>query len=257
VKKAFWKIWYSVFVGRFLATDQLFQNYGYAELGEMSKALEILERDEPYRYNVQLYHHLVSSIDLSNKEVLEVGCGRGGGASYVMRYLHPKSLVAVDVAKGAIDFCKKSHHVTGLIFKQADAEDLPFEDESFDIVINVESSHCYGSMDKFVAGVYRVLRHNGYFLFADVRSVADSESLSIQFRDSRFEIIKQEDITANILKTLDLANEQKEQILRQTYPRILHNTIKDISGIKGGLLYESLRSGQAVYMSFVFQKPEM
>jgi SAM-dependent methyltransferase len=41
--------------------------------------------------------------------------------------------------------------------------------ESFDAVINVEASHCYPSLPRFLAEVARVLRPGGHFLYADVR----------------------------------------------------------------------------------------
>ena len=34
-----------------------------------------------------------------------------------------------------------------------DSENLPFEDNTFDAVLNIESSHCYASMDKFIKEV--------------------------------------------------------------------------------------------------------
>jgi fatty-acid O-methyltransferase len=42
-----------------------------------------------------------------------------------------------------------------------DAENLPFPQVSFDAVINVESAHCYGSIERFLAEVHRVLRPGG------------------------------------------------------------------------------------------------
>src|SRR5258708_19594708 len=52
-------------------------------------------------------------------------------------------------------------------FVGGDAENLPFAKASFDVVINVESAHCYGSIDRFLAEVHRVLRSSGRLAFAD------------------------------------------------------------------------------------------
>ena len=49
------------------------------------------------------------------------------------------------------------------------AESLPFADESFDAVINVEASHGYPDFPRFLAEVARVLRPGGHFLYADFR----------------------------------------------------------------------------------------
>ena len=60
---------------------------------------------------------------------------------------------------------------------QANAQNLPFQNESFDAVLNVESSHRYPQMEKFLNEVYRVLKPNGYFLFTDFRNNPEIENL--------------------------------------------------------------------------------
>lgn len=52
---------------------------------------------------------------------------------------------------------------------QGNAEHLPFPARSFDIVLNVESSHLYTNINKFLEEVYRVLKPDGYFCWADLR----------------------------------------------------------------------------------------
>src|SRR5437016_14665802 len=93
--------------------------------------------------------YVAGSIDLKGLDVLEVGCGRGGGASYIMRYLKPKSMTGVDIAEKAIAFCKRYHTVEGLSFRYGDAESLPFDNNTFDVIVNIESSQCYGSIPRF------------------------------------------------------------------------------------------------------------
>ena len=53
---------------------------------------------------------------------------------------------------------------------QGDAQNLPFPDESFDAVINVEASHIYPNFERFLGEVARVLRPGGHFLYADFRN---------------------------------------------------------------------------------------
>ena len=52
---------------------------------------------------------------------------------------------------------------------EGNAEKLPFADQSFDAVINVEASHCYPRFPQFLDEVARVLRPGGHFLYTDVR----------------------------------------------------------------------------------------
>ena len=132
-------------------------------------ALPLAASDEPNRFCIQLYHRTATQVDLSGKRVLEVGCGHGGGASYLMRTLHPASYTGLDLNPAGIAFCRKRHNLPGLDFVQGDAENLPFADESFDAVINIESSHLYPRFPRFLAEVARVLRPGGHFLYADLR----------------------------------------------------------------------------------------
>ena len=132
-------------------------------------ALPLAASDEPDRFSIQLYYRTATQADLSGKRVLEVSCGHGGGASYLVRTLRPSSYTGLDLNPAGIAFCRKRHNLPGLDFVQGDAENLPFPDQSFDAVINIEASHCYPRFPRFLAEVTRVLRPGGHFLYADVR----------------------------------------------------------------------------------------
>ena len=56
----------------------------------------------------------------------------------------------------------------GKIFK-GDALNNQMEDESVDLVLNVEASHCYNDQLKYINEVMRILRPGGYHLWADMR----------------------------------------------------------------------------------------
>jgi len=120
--------------------DWLFFNYGYEEDPPM--ALPLAASDEPHRFFIQLYHRTATQVDLKGKKVLEVSCGHGGGASYLVRTLGPASYTGLDLNSGGVESCRKRHQLPGLDFVQGNAEKLLFADESFDAVINVEASHC-------------------------------------------------------------------------------------------------------------------
>ena len=125
--------------------------------------------DEPNRCFIQLYHRTATQVDLTGKHVLEVSCGHGGGASYLMRALGPASYTGLDLNPAGVDFCRKRHALPGLDFVQGDAERLPFPDQSFDAVLNIEAGFCYPSLPRFLAEVARVLCPGGHFLYADLR----------------------------------------------------------------------------------------
>src|SRR5262245_45298137 len=146
-------------------------NYGYATTEPHTLVLE--PADDPDRHWVQLYHHVAGAIDLRGSRVLEIGSGRGGGSSFIKRYLKPAHMIGMDLSKHAVEWSQKRHRLDGLEFRVGDAEKLSFDDGTIDAVINVESSHCYPSFDKFLAEVHRVLRPGGHFLYADFRAQDD------------------------------------------------------------------------------------
>ena len=147
--------------------DVLFLNYGYEEDSPM--ALPLTASDEPDRFPIQLYHRTATQVDLGGKKVLGVSCGHGGGASYLMRTLHRASYTGLDLNTVGIEFCRKRHNLPGLDFVHGNAESLPFPDQSFDAVINVEAAINYQNVPRFFAEVERVLRPGGHFLYADIR----------------------------------------------------------------------------------------
>lgn len=255
IRRLFWKLWYQHIAGHCVQQDWTFLNYGYAPSDPKTEKLELDETLEPNRVGIQLYHHVASTVDLEDLDVLEVSCGRGGGSYYIKRYLKPKTMVGVDFCKKALAFCNEHHSIEGLSFKAGDAESLPFEDNSFDVVINVESSHCYGSMDAFLIQVRRVLRQGGYLLFADFREKYRIDLLRQQLRGSGMTLIKEENITPNVIEAMKLENKKKMACL-STIRKLWLGTSKQWIGVEGSSVYKSFQDGWMVYLSIVMQKPE-
>ncbi|HET7392992.1 MAG TPA: class I SAM-dependent methyltransferase [Candidatus Binatia bacterium] len=254
LKKLLWKQWYQLLASHYQTKDWSFMNYGYAALDDHSETLKLNEADEPDRYAIQLYHHVISAVDLADLDVLEVGSGRGGGASYIARYLKPKTLTGLDVSDRAIQFCKHVHAVGGLSFTKGDAESLPFDAASFDAVINIESSHCYGSMEAFLANAKRVLRQNGYFIYADFRNKNDVALLHSLMEQSGMKILKREDITANVLRSLDLDDRRKVLLIRTLFRNWLLKPFLEFAGVKGSKIYSGFESGAIAYLHYLLQK---
>ncbi|MBV8695335.1 MAG: class I SAM-dependent methyltransferase [Chloroflexi bacterium] len=232
----------------------VFMNYGYADLTRNAVEIKLQERDEVNRYCTQLYRHVIGSIDLKGLDVLEVGSGRGGGASYIRRYLQPKSMTGIDIAAKAIAFCKRYHATKGLCFIQGDAEALPFEDATFDVIVNIESSHCYGNIERFFSEVHRVLRPGGYFLFADHRHNDKIATLRKQLVESHLACLKEQKISLNILRALELDNGRKLSLIRQKAPWIAHRSFQAFAAMRGTEMYENFRTGVYDYWSFVLHK---
>jgi len=187
---------------RFMANDdRVFLNWGYDEDPPM--ALPLAESDEPNRYSIQLYHRVATQVDLTDKRVLEISCGHGGGASYVMRTQHPAAYTGLDLNPVGLDFCRKKHQLPGLEFVHGSAEKLPFADQSFDAVINIEASHCYAHFPQFLTEVARVLRPGGHFLYADARKSRDIASWERHLADAPMQLVSESVINEDVARGIE------------------------------------------------------
>ena len=254
LRRSLWKLWYELLAGRYRQPDWKFMNYGYAPVGPEGRQLTLDPADEPDRYSIQLYDR-VAAVDLTGAAVLEVGCGRGGGCSYVARYLRPASMLGVDLSARAVEFCSRVNSVPNLSFRQGEAEALPCPDAAFDAVLNVESSHCYASVPAFAREVFRVLRPGGHLLWADMRAVDQIEATRRHFTDAGFLNREENVITPQVLHALDLTSDRRTAMIRRLVPAFLHRPVQDFAGVSGTRVYESLRAGGVQYLHWVLQKP--
>jgi SAM-dependent methyltransferase len=247
-----WKVIYNT-LGRFWRDpDWRFMNYGWLP-PEGAMPIELAAEDEPERPFIGLYDHVVRGLPLAGARVLEIGCGRGGGARYVARYFQPSEVLGVDFSAPATDLARRLNSDTAnLSFAVGDAERLDLPDASFDIVLNVESSHCYGNMDKFVAESVRVLKPGGWFGWADMRSKATMAATKQSLAHPGMQLERFEDISADVVRALDAANARKQHRIARVW--LVRRFMAEFAGTKGSLLYRGLISGEVVYKSGRFRK---
>jgi ubiquinone/menaquinone biosynthesis C-methylase UbiE len=248
--------WYALLSELDRDADVTHMNNGWESLDGPAEPRELLPEDEPHRLSIQLYHHIAGAVDVRGKDVLEVGCGRGGGASYVMRYLGPRSYLGLDITRKGVAFCQRHYHIPGLRFMHGRAEALDLPSESFDVVINIESSNSYDSMRDFLSGVRRVLRPGGHFLYSDMRNVEDLEALRRDLRGSGMEYLSEEDITANVVKSLDKMDASRRAVMKKISPRIILPLMNEFVSLPGtSVTYGKLASRDRIFLNCVLRKP--
>jgi ubiquinone/menaquinone biosynthesis C-methylase UbiE len=231
--------------------DVVFLNYGYEEDPAMDVPLSA--SDEPNRYSIQLYHSTATQVDLNGKRVLEVGCGHGGGASYLLRTLHPASYTGLDLNPAGIDFCRNRHKLAGLEFRQGDAEDLPFANQSFDVVINIESSHLYPRFPCFLAEVARVLRPGGHFLYADTRTSYAIAGWEEALANAPMRMVSERGINAEVMRAMEKNLEWWQHVIDRVTLGFLRGLVRKFAPAQRA--YEDLRSGgSSEYRMYCFAK---
>lgn len=93
---------------------------------------------------------------------LDLGCGTGLFIPALQQRFPGATTIGADLAPGMIAYAR-SHH-PGVHWLLADAEDLPFADESFDLIFSNLMVQWCPSLDRFLAEARRVLRPGGVLL---------------------------------------------------------------------------------------------
>jgi fatty-acid O-methyltransferase len=241
------------YLTRRLGGDQLaLLNFGYEENPPMDVPLS--DADEADRFYIQLYHRTATQAELRGERVLEVGCGHGGGASYLLRTLQPASYTGLDANPAGVALCREQHPLPGLDFVHGDAEDLPFDDSGFGAVINIESSHCYPQFPRFLDEVARVLRPGGHFLYADYRPRSCLPEWDAALASAPLRLISAKVINSEVLRGMEKSSARILGVIDRQLPAIFRPSAREISGIPGSYTYNNVRDGGVSYRMYCFTK---
>lgn len=255
LKRSFSRLWYEYISRLDKEAKTLFLNYGYADLDPNSKQLTLSPEEETHRYSISLYHHVANAIDWTNLRALEVSSGRGGGAWYIMRHFRPTSIVGVDPCVNAVEFCNRHYNMDGLSFVNGTSGQLQFPDQTFDVVINIEASLYYPSMKSFISEVVRVLKSKGYFLYSDIRYLEEIKQWRLQLTHPELQLVVEEDITPNVLRSLQLDASRRKSLIEKYVPKLLRKPFGHFAGTSGAGLADGVpMSGDRVYYNFLFRR---
>ncbi|HYV03312.1 MAG TPA: class I SAM-dependent methyltransferase [Blastocatellia bacterium] len=132
--------------------------FAQSEIGSAEFFAEV----ERHRYTTE--PHIPGVVDFKrwrDCEVLEVGCGLGTDAVNFAR--HGARYTGVDLTETSIDLVRRRFQLEELpaTLRTADAENLPFDDESFDLVYSHGVLHHTPDTQRAINEVHRVLKPGG------------------------------------------------------------------------------------------------
>lgn len=255
-RRRFWHYVYERLGQHHTSPEWRFMNYGFRSIDRGNPPITLAQNDEQARPFIQLYHNILDGIIVHDRRVLEVGCGRGGGASYIARYLNPQAMVALDFSSEALKIFAPWYRYTDVQFVGGEAERLPFSAASFDVVVSVESSHCYASTSRFISESWRVLREGGTLAWADLGTPGFSSGVAEALVKNGFVITLARDITRNVLLALDTTSDEKKRIIRQRVRWLSRWLFSQFAGTKGSIVYRAMEIGVVRYRLFQARKPD-
>ena len=122
-----------------------------------------LQAGKEERGNLQTNLEFLSQTDLLRLEdrILEIGCGIGSVVYELSEKGH--NIIGIDISGEAIEYGRKKYGEIRLEVQAA--ETLPYEAESFEVVLSFDLFEHVAAIDKHISEVSRVLRPGGYYLF--------------------------------------------------------------------------------------------
>jgi SAM-dependent methyltransferase len=224
-----------------LADVSFFLNYGYVPIDSNNESSFIIREGTFNANSVRLVFEVIGSLDLNDCTIVEIGCGRGGNSALVAEKFNAQ-VIGIDMSAEAITFCRRRHVSPSTDFRVGNALDIPLDDASCDAVINVESSHSYGNLPKFLSQVRRICRSGGWFLHTDFLSPEDWDYIRMRLKALDFSTESDRDITANVLASRDQASSNYEQVYGDGNARVAN-----FLALPGSAIYEQLRAGLLEY----------
>jgi len=259
MRRLTWKTFYNL-VATHVPSDQVkVMNCGYKAL-RSEEDIDIPDECQGEKFSYQLYHYVSTGLgskkSLEGLHVLDVGSGRGGGLQYVAKYLKPTSAVGLDLSKGQVLFSKKHCVNTNLMFAQGNAERMPVKDSCVDVVICIESSHCFSDFNSFMAEVSRVLVKGGHLFFADMRYKDELAALDGMFRASQMTLVRKHDITDHVVGALEDDAERRQMLIKKLCPIWLRPMMKHFAAAPNSTVFDSLKTRERKYLAYDLVKPK-
>lgn len=137
--------------------------------------LHVLESMNPTRF--EFFDRFVK--DWRGLHVLDVGCGGGFTCEFVAK--RGARVSGVDLSPVSIETAAEHARANGLeiAYQVSSAENLPFKQEQFDVVVCVDVLEHVSDLRRTLAEIQRVLKPGGIFLFDTINKTFKSKLIMI------------------------------------------------------------------------------
>jgi ubiquinone/menaquinone biosynthesis C-methylase UbiE len=105
--------------------------------------------------------------------ILDVGCGFGATAIVLAQRVPRSEVVGIDLSEPLLDLATQAAQSNGMgervTFEKADVQEIPYDDNSFVAVLNLQMLHIVEDPIAMLDEMERVLLPDGILLMADIR----------------------------------------------------------------------------------------
>jgi ubiquinone/menaquinone biosynthesis C-methylase UbiE len=119
------------------------------------------------------YTEKLSSRSFERGRILDVGCGFGGTAIALAQAFPNAEILGVDLSDPLLQIADQTAKAADLqervTFEKEDVHRIPYEDDSFEVVLNIGMVHLVDDPIKMLDEMERVLVPDGFLFIADLR----------------------------------------------------------------------------------------
>lgn len=119
----------------------------------------------------QLTYQVYNAAKVGNSQkILDVGCGFGGAIACMNEKFSQLDLTGLNIDPRQLERARKNIlplHNNSINFIEGSASELPFPDNSFDVVLAVECIFHFPDRQQFFKEAFRVLKSGGYLSLSD------------------------------------------------------------------------------------------
>ena len=228
-----------------------FLNYGY---DAPSAPTDEMDEAEVFAASKRLYDAVLQDLP-EGAAVLEVGCGRGAGAAFVLSTRSLRTYMGLDLSPEHVRLCRTrlAGHPNAHV-AVADARRLPVPSSSFDAAYSIEAAQHFEDRPQFYGEIARALRPGGRLFLGSIWRTGEVESPeTITARGLR--VVSHEDITPHVVRSLARSGVVRRRIVESlALPDHLTPVLMSFVGAPGGENYEAFVSGRIVYHRLVLER---
>jgi len=222
---------------------------------------------ETEKFSLQLYRKNVSAVKggLAGKDIADVSCGKGGGIRMLAELgavgdkKRPASVVGMDYSPVSVDDCNRNYPMDrrpdNLTFVHGSAEAMPFADNSKDVIISTEASHCYPSKLKFLKEAKRCLKPGGRLCIVDFMRVHQYEDYKRFIIEAGLELETDESVLKEVIRASRTVSAHKVELIEKKMPRFLWSLSKRFANTADSVTFQKFTSGVYDYRWFVIKDP--
>lgn len=163
----------------------------------------------------RFYADLIKELDVKDGDcILDVGCGTGNVLSFISKQKNVNGF-GIDVSPNMITIAQDKN--PDFEFVTGDSGNLPYNDESMDVVMACMAYHHFPDQEKFRKEALRVLKPGGALYISDPRFPGIIRRFfNTCFKDAGFHSIKKNSID------FEKSGFRTKSIIKDKYVQVLH-----------------------------------